>query len=79
MNTFMPKWHQWIIIIHLFIHIQGKEVAVNIIRLAEGTVIFEDIALDRIKGTVLKTLKGVNSRRQSDPLAGRIGYTTAKG
>ncbi|XP_064602212.1 cold shock domain-containing protein E1-like [Liolophura sinensis] len=57
----------------------GKEVAVNIIRLAEGTVIFEDIALDRIKGTVLKTLKGANSRRQSDPLAGRIGYTTAKG
>ena len=55
---------------------QGKEVATNIVRLPEGTVIFEDISLDRVRGRILKTLKSVHNRRQSDPLAGRIVYET---
>ncbi|XP_071115411.1 cold shock domain-containing protein E1-like isoform X1 [Haliotis cracherodii] len=57
----------------------GKEVAVDISRLPEGTVIFEDIGLDMIQGKVLKTLKNGNNRRQSDPLGGRIIYETPKG
>lgn len=61
------------------IYLQGKEVAVDISRLPEGTVIFEDIGLDMIQGKVLKTLKNGNNRRQSDPLGGRIIYETPKG
>ncbi|XP_064629135.1 cold shock domain-containing protein E1-like [Lineus longissimus] len=57
----------------------GKEVATNIVRLAEGTVIFEDISLDRVRGRILKTLKSAHNRRQSDPLAGRIVYETQTG
>ncbi|XP_041351705.1 cold shock domain-containing protein E1-like [Gigantopelta aegis] len=57
----------------------GKEVAVDIKRLAEGTVIFEDISLDRIKGKVLKTLQSNMNKRYSDPLGGRIIYETPKG
>ena len=56
---------------------QGKEVAVNITPLPEGTVIFEDISVERKKGKILKTLK--QNRRMSDPLGGRIQYETAKG
>ncbi|XP_033741037.1 cold shock domain-containing protein E1-like isoform X1 [Pecten maximus] len=55
----------------------GKEVAVNISSLPEGTVIFEDIGLDKIVGKVIKTLK--NGRRQSDPLGGRINFEGPKG
>lgn len=55
----------------------GKEVAVNISGLPEGTVIFEDIAIDKIKGKLLRTLK--SNRRQSDPLGGRISYDSPKG
>lgn len=57
----------------------GKEVAVGIERLPEGTVIFEDIGIDRKRGKIQKTLKGPHGRRQSDPLAGRIVYETLKG
>lgn len=55
----------------------GKEVAVNITPLPEGTVIFEDISVERKKGKILKTMK--QNRRMSDPLGGRIQYETAKG
>lgn len=58
---------------------QNKEVAVEIEKLPEGTVIFEDIAIDKVVGKILKTLKGPNNRRQSDPLGGRIIYETPKG
>lgn len=53
---------------------EGREVAVNISRLPEGTVIFEDVASDRIKGKILKSLKTSNKGRQGDPLCGRIVY-----
>ncbi|CAE1158585.1 Cold shock domain-containing protein E1 [Acanthosepion pharaonis] len=52
----------------------GREVAVNISRLPEGTVIFEDVASERIKGKILKPLKTSNKGRQGDPLCGRIVY-----
>lgn len=57
----------------------GKEVAVNIKRLTEGTVIFEDIAVEIRRGKIHKTLKAPHGRRQSDPLAGKIVYETVKG
>lgn len=53
----------------------GKEVACNITRLPTGTVIFEDLKPDIIKGQVLKPLdKAPNTRHLSDPLPGRIRY-----
>ncbi|KAK3798016.1 hypothetical protein RRG08_034577 [Elysia crispata] len=56
----------------------NKEVAVEIERLPEGTVIFEDIAVEMVKGKILKMLKSSN-RRPSEALAGRIMYETPKG
>uniref|UniRef100_A0A0B7AWL7 Cold shock domain-containing protein E1 n=1 Tax=Arion vulgaris TaxID=1028688 RepID=A0A0B7AWL7_9EUPU len=56
----------------------NKEVAVDIERLPEGTVIFEDIAVEPAKGKILKTIKASN-RRPSEALAGRIMYETPKG
>ena len=35
---------------------QGKEVATNIVHLEAGTVVFEDIDPDDVKGQVLKAL-----------------------
>ena len=64
---------------HKIISLQGKEVAVNIKKLAEGTVIFDDVAVEKRRGKILKTLKSPHGRRQSDPLAGRIVYETVKG
>nr|XP_022919835.1 cold shock domain-containing protein E1 [Onthophagus taurus] len=54
----------------------GKEVACNIMRLPSGTVIFEDLNPDIIKGQVLKTLdRGMSqARHQTDALPGRIRY-----
>lgn len=57
----------------------NKEVATDIKRLAPGTVIFEDVSLDRFLGRVVRTLKCSGFRRQSDPLAGRIVYETKSG
>jgi len=56
----------------------GKEVATEIERLPEGTVIFEDIAVEPVKGKILKMIKSTN-RRPSEALAGRIMYETNKG
>lgn len=53
----------------------GKEVACNITRLPAGTVIFEDLKPDILKGQVLKPLdRGPNNRHQTDALPGRIRY-----
>jgi len=57
----------------------SKEVAVNICRLSEGTVIFEDVGIEIRRGKITKTLRGPHGRRHSDPLAGRIVYETVKG
>lgn len=57
----------------------GKEVATEIKKLPPGTVIFEDIALEKRRGKIQKTMKGPHGRRQSDPLAGRIVYETVNG
>ncbi|ELU07507.1 hypothetical protein CAPTEDRAFT_158253 [Capitella teleta] len=57
----------------------NKEVATNIEKLINGTVIFEDVAVERRRGKIQKILKGPNGRRLSDPMAGRIVYETVKG
>ncbi|XP_067012520.2 RNA-binding protein Unr isoform X2 [Anabrus simplex] len=53
----------------------GKEVACNITRLESGSVVFEDVDTEVMKGQVLKPLeRGQQARHQSDPLPGRIRY-----
>lgn len=52
--------------------------AVEIECLPEGTVIFEDIAAEMVKGKILTMIKSTN-RRPSEALAGRIMYETPKG
>ncbi|XP_014206710.1 cold shock domain-containing protein E1 [Copidosoma floridanum] len=53
----------------------GKEVACNITKLPPGSIIFEEISDEVIKGQVLKPLeRGTSARHQSDPLPGRIRY-----
>jgi cold shock CspA family protein len=55
----------------------SKEVAVNVQKLPLGTVIFEDIGVEKRRGKILKTMK--QNSRQGDPLAGRIVYETLEG
>ena len=73
-----PRWtgdNESALLIFLFCFaLQNKEVAVEIEKLADGTVIFEDITTEKVIGRVLKTLKTQNGRRPSDPLGGRIFY-----
>uniref|UniRef100_A0A0V0G417 Putative cold shock domain-containing protein e1 n=1 Tax=Triatoma dimidiata TaxID=72491 RepID=A0A0V0G417_TRIDM len=53
----------------------GKEVACNITTLPPGTVVFEDICDETVKGQVLKPLeRGPRSHQITDPLPGRIRY-----
>nr|CAD7569383.1 unnamed protein product [Timema californicum] len=54
----------------------GKEVACNITRLEAGSVVFEDVCTEVVKGQVLKPLeRGQQARQhQNDPLPGRIRY-----
>jgi hypothetical protein len=64
--------------ITLALHCQGKEVACNITRLEAGSVVFEDMHPDVMKGQVLKPLeRGQRATHQSDPLSGRIRYRAA--
>ncbi|CAG9839305.1 unnamed protein product [Diabrotica balteata] len=51
----------------------GKEVACNITRLPPGTVIFEDLKPDILKGQVLKPIDR-GPRNPNDALPGRIRY-----
>lgn len=53
----------------------GKEVAVRIEKLPEGTVKFEDVSSVRYQGTVDRPLSKSASKRQHDPLHGKIVYT----
>lgn len=49
--------------------------ACNITRLPPGTVIFEDLKPEILRGQVLKPLdRGANARHQTDALPGRIRY-----
>lgn len=49
--------------------------ACNITRLLPGTVIFEDLKPEILRGQVLKPLdRGANARHQTDALPGRIRY-----
>ncbi|VVC94337.1 unnamed protein product [Leptidea sinapis] len=57
----------------------GKEVACNITKLPSGSVVFEDIHPEVMRGQVLKPLDRGNTARvtQTDPLPGRIRYRAA--
>lgn len=49
--------------------------AVRIKKLPEGTVKFEDVSTTRYTGTVDRPLSKSASKRQHDPLHGKIVYT----
>ncbi|KAH1003441.1 cold shock domain-containing protein E1 [Dendroctonus ponderosae] len=51
----------------------GKEVACNITKLVPGTVIFEDLKMDTLKGQVTKAIDK-SPRSANEPLPGRITY-----
>lgn len=53
---------------------QGKEVATNMVKLNPGTVVFEDINQELMKGQVLKPVERNPRHNQKDPLTGRIRY-----
>ncbi|XP_014228591.1 cold shock domain-containing protein E1 isoform X1 [Trichogramma pretiosum] len=54
---------------------QGKEVACNITKLPPGSIVFEEISDEIIKGQVLKPLdKSTPVRHQAEPLTGRIRH-----
>lgn len=57
----------------------GKEVACNITNLPSGSVVFEDVSPEIMRGQVLKPLERGNMVRlpQNDPLPGRIRYRAA--
>ncbi|XP_039763660.1 cold shock domain-containing protein E1 isoform X2 [Pararge aegeria] len=57
----------------------GKEVACNITKLPCGSVVFEDVSPEIMRGQVLKPLERGNMVRvaQNDPLPGRIRYRAA--
>ena len=59
----------------MFSSIQSKEVAVRVEKLPEGTVKFEDVSSERYQGTVDRPLSKSASKRQHDPLHGKIVYT----
>ncbi|KAK7065496.1 Cold shock domain-containing protein E1 [Halocaridina rubra] len=52
----------------------SKEVATNMVKLSPGTVVFEDINQELIKGQVLKPVERNPRHNQKDPLTGRIRY-----
>jgi hypothetical protein len=55
--------------------LQGKEVACNITKLPPGSIVFEEVSNEVVKGQVLKPLeRGNAARHQNDPLNGRIRY-----
>ncbi|XP_045785005.1 cold shock domain-containing protein E1 isoform X2 [Maniola jurtina] len=55
----------------------GKEVACNITKLPSGSVVFEDVSPEMMRGQVLKPLERGPVYRTSDPLPGRIRYRAA--
>ncbi|KAJ8687739.1 hypothetical protein QAD02_023533 [Eretmocerus hayati] len=56
----------------------NKEVACNITKLPPGSIIFEEISDEVMKGQVLKPLeRNTTARHQNDPLPGRIRYRAA--
>lgn len=57
----------------------GKEVAVRVEKLPEGTVTFEDISEDTYTGVVDKALSKSVAKRQHDPLHGKILYESDDG
>ncbi|XP_032238045.2 cold shock domain-containing protein E1 isoform X2 [Nematostella vectensis] len=57
----------------------GKEVAMRIKKLPEGTVTFEDVSEKRYQGVIDRPLSKSSAKRQHDPLHGRIVFETDDG
>ncbi|XP_077993064.1 cold shock domain-containing protein E1-like isoform X2 [Glandiceps talaboti] len=57
----------------------GKEVAINIAKLPQGTVVFEDVKKAKTVGTVHKPLTRFNTRKSNDPLPGKLIYDGVDG
>ncbi|XP_043248968.1 cold shock domain-containing protein E1 [Colletes gigas] len=56
----------------------GKEVACNITKLPPGSIVFEEVSNEIVKGQILKPLeRGTSARHQNDPLPGKIRYRDA--
>lgn len=57
-------------------NIQGKDVAVSVEHLPEGTVTFEDVSKDTFQGTVEKVFSRAN---RQELLNGQISYSISNG
>jgi len=55
----------------------GKEVACNLVKLPQGTVVFEDIGTEWFRGQVLKPLDRSGKYQQTEPLPGKVKYRAA--
>ena len=53
---------------------QGKEMAVQIVKLQDGSVVFEDTSTDLIRGQVIKGVERSLRDNPKEPLPGRIKY-----
>ncbi|XP_038076264.1 cold shock domain-containing protein E1-like [Patiria miniata] len=56
-----------------------KEVAINIKKLATGTVIFEDIGDKLEEGTISKTIPRFTTKKTNDPFPGKLIYVLEDG
>lgn len=52
----------------------GKEVAMELVKLKDGSVVFEDTSLELVRGQVLKTVERSPRHNPKEPLPGRIRY-----
>ena len=60
---------------------QNKEIAANVRQIPEGSVIFEDVGIEKMCGQVTKTLQMSTEdiAHSNEPLFGRIVYQTVSG
>jgi len=54
--------------------VNGKEVAMELVKLEVGSVVFEDTSQELVRGQVLKTVERNSRYNSKDPLPGRIRY-----
>ncbi|KAA0184845.1 hypothetical protein HAZT_HAZT000797 [Hyalella azteca] len=52
----------------------GKEVATDLVKLEDGSVVFEDTSQEVVRGQVLKTVERSPRHNPKEPLPGRIRY-----
>ncbi|KAF2366881.1 Cold-shock protein DNA-binding [Trinorchestia longiramus] len=52
----------------------GKEIAIELVKLQDGSVVFEDTSQEVVRGQVLKTVERSPRHNPKEPLPGRIRY-----